>query len=161
MPQIAVIAGDGIGSEVLAEGIKVLESVTDDLEFIHLPYGADHYLATGETITPELVTYHGRSPSGDTPRGLERDGPLPVRSLPANAWGFHEMHGNLWEWCGDVYVWEPGDDPPADEKGAPRCMRGGAWTSAAKECRSGFREGYAPSSDGAKYGLRVVRAAGD
>jgi 3-isopropylmalate dehydrogenase len=53
MPQIAVIAGDGIGSEVLAEGIKVLESVTDDLEFIHLPYGADHYLATGETITPE------------------------------------------------------------------------------------------------------------
>ncbi len=53
MPQIAVIAGDGIGSEVLAEGIKVLNAVADDLEFEHLPYGADHYLATGETITPE------------------------------------------------------------------------------------------------------------
>ena len=53
MPNIAVIAGDGIGKEVLDEGIKVLQHVAPDLRFDHLPYGADHYLATGETITPE------------------------------------------------------------------------------------------------------------
>jgi formylglycine-generating enzyme required for sulfatase activity len=115
----------------------------------------------GETITPELVNYHGRYPYGDTERGLERKGPLPVRSLPANPWGFHEMHGNLWEWCEDEYHWDPTSIPPwKSDEGASRSMRGGAWTSAAKECRSGFREGYAPSSDGSKYGLRVVRAVG-
>ncbi len=52
MPRIAVIPGDGIGTEVLAEGIKVLDAVADDLSFEQLPYGADHYLATGESITP-------------------------------------------------------------------------------------------------------------
>jgi len=53
MANIAVIAGDGIGKEVLDEGIKVLQHIAPDLRFDHLPYGADHYLATGETITPE------------------------------------------------------------------------------------------------------------
>jgi formylglycine-generating enzyme required for sulfatase activity len=115
----------------------------------------------GETITPEQVNYHGRYPYGDAERGLERGAPLPVGSLPANAWGFHDMHGNVWEWCEDIYFWDPTDIPPwTQDEGASRCIRGGAWTSSAKECRSGFREGYAPSSDGEKYGLRVAKAAG-
>ena len=52
--KIAVIAGDGIGKEVTAEAVKVLEAVGQkfgrrfDLE--HLPWGADHLLATGETM---------------------------------------------------------------------------------------------------------------
>ena len=52
--RIAVIAGDGIGKDVTAEAVKVLKSVGDafgrrfDLE--HLPWSADHYLKTGETL---------------------------------------------------------------------------------------------------------------
>ena len=52
--RIAVIAGDGIGREVTAEAVKVLHAVeqtfgrTFDLE--HLPWSADHFLATGETM---------------------------------------------------------------------------------------------------------------
>lgn len=57
MPRIAVIPGDGIGHEVLAEGQRVLEALDAahglNLEFEHLNYGADRYLETGVTITPD------------------------------------------------------------------------------------------------------------
>ena len=52
--RIAIIAGDGIGKEVTAEAVKVLDAVGEkfgrrfDLE--HLPWSADHLLATGETM---------------------------------------------------------------------------------------------------------------
>ncbi|HVL66018.1 MAG TPA: 3-isopropylmalate dehydrogenase [Vicinamibacterales bacterium] len=52
--RIAVIAGDGIGKEVTAEAVKVLEAVGQAygrrFELEHLPWSADHYLATGETL---------------------------------------------------------------------------------------------------------------
>src|SRR5262249_27891660 len=54
MPRIAVIPGDGIGRDVTAEAVKVLRAVSAasgrSLELETLPYGAEHYLATGETI---------------------------------------------------------------------------------------------------------------
>ena len=57
MPRIAVIPGDGIGREVLDEGLKVLRWLDRrhdlDLHFEQLPYGAERYLQTGLTITPE------------------------------------------------------------------------------------------------------------
>jgi len=52
--RIAVIPGDGIGKDVTAEAVKVLAAVSASsgrrLEPVHLPWGADHYLATGETV---------------------------------------------------------------------------------------------------------------
>ena len=50
--RIAVIPGDGIGPEVTAEAVKVLQAV-GGVELHHLPWGADHYLATGETVPPD------------------------------------------------------------------------------------------------------------
>ena len=50
--RIAVIPGDGIGKEVTAEAVKILETI-GGLDLHHLPWGADHYLATGETIPPD------------------------------------------------------------------------------------------------------------
>jgi tartrate dehydrogenase/decarboxylase/D-malate dehydrogenase len=56
--RIAVIPGDGIGPEVIREGVKVLRAASDavpglELEFHEFPYGAEHYLRTGELITEE------------------------------------------------------------------------------------------------------------
>jgi 3-isopropylmalate dehydrogenase len=52
--RIAVIPGDGIGKDVTAEAVKVLRAIADKsgktLEVQHLPWSADHYLATGETL---------------------------------------------------------------------------------------------------------------
>ena len=56
MPKVCVIPGDGIGPEVVSEALKVLDVVEAmyeprlDLEI--LPYSAEHYLATGETLPP-------------------------------------------------------------------------------------------------------------
>jgi 3-isopropylmalate dehydrogenase len=52
--RIAVIAGDGIGKDVTVEAVKVLEAVAQasglTLDLVHLPWSAEHYLATGETM---------------------------------------------------------------------------------------------------------------
>src|SRR6478735_967259 len=52
--KVAVIAGDGIGKDVTAEAVKVLNVVKDvfgrDITLEHLPWSADHYLKTGETL---------------------------------------------------------------------------------------------------------------
>ena len=52
--RIAVIPGDGIGKDVTAEAVKVLDAVAAasgrSLDLHRLPWGADHYLATGETM---------------------------------------------------------------------------------------------------------------
>lgn len=56
---IPVIAGDGIGPEVIAEGKKVLDAASEkhgfELEWIDYPYGADHYLATGELMPEDAL----------------------------------------------------------------------------------------------------------
>jgi len=57
--KIPVIAGDGIGPEVIAEGKKVLEAAGDNygfnIEWKEYPFGAEHYLATGELISEEAL----------------------------------------------------------------------------------------------------------
>jgi 3-isopropylmalate dehydrogenase len=47
--RVAVIPGDGIGKDVTAEAVRVLKAL-GGVELHHFPWGADHYLATGETI---------------------------------------------------------------------------------------------------------------
>jgi 3-isopropylmalate dehydrogenase len=59
MPRVAVIAGDGIGPEVIGESLKVLEAVeavyAPGVQIERMPWGASHYLATGETLPPEQM----------------------------------------------------------------------------------------------------------
>ena len=64
MPRVAVLAGDGIGPEVIGEALKVLDAVEQrfhpGITLERLPHGADHYLATGVTIEPETMRRLGR-----------------------------------------------------------------------------------------------------
>ncbi|MCD5409783.1 MAG: isocitrate/isopropylmalate dehydrogenase family protein [Methanocellales archaeon] len=57
--KVPVMAGDGIGPEVIAEGKKVLDAAAEvhgfDMEWIDYPHGADHYLATGELISEDIL----------------------------------------------------------------------------------------------------------
>ena len=50
MTKIAVVPGDGIGHEVIVEGLRVLQTLTPDIQTEVFDLGADHYLQTGETL---------------------------------------------------------------------------------------------------------------
>jgi len=118
--------------------------------------------SSGETIASEQVNYNGNYPYGKGKKGLHRARTLPVASLPANAWGFYEMHGNVWEWCRDGlrrYGSEPVSDPEGPED-SYRVLRGGSWIHHAADARSAFRNAFVPRgryvSFGFRFGLRLV-----
>lgn len=77
---------------------------------LRLPYEAEWEYACraetttpfffGENITTEQVNFDGRYPYNDAKKGECREKTVPVKSMNTpNAWGLHEMHGNVWEWC--------------------------------------------------------------
>ena len=82
-----------------------------------------------------------------------------VGSYPANAFGLHDMHGNVWEWCSDWYgnyPDTPQTDPNGPVTGLLRVRRGGSGNRDAQGCRSAIRIGVVPSDAGAGLGFRIV-----
>ena len=85
-----------------------------------------------------------------------------VGSYPANAWGLHDMHGNVWEWCLDRYgdypngaVTDPMGTERVSNRVSNRVLRGGYWSYYAKHCRSADRLNFVPSAWSVLIGLRV------
>ena len=89
--------------------------------------------------------------------------PAAVSSFEPNAWGIHDMHGNVSEYCLDSYfpVLPGGTDPRPNDKKGGLVHRGGAWCSTAEYCLAGFRNG-APNNNNfgetSHIGLRMVLA---
>ncbi len=100
---------------------------------------------TGETISVDQANYDGSAkPYGNGKNGVCRSKTTPVGTFPPNAWGLHDMHGNVWESCQDWFgVYPQGDlaDPQGPTRGEDRVARGGSWNAFPECCRSAYRVG--------------------
>ncbi|MEZ4269522.1 MAG: SUMF1/EgtB/PvdO family nonheme iron enzyme [Myxococcota bacterium] len=105
--------------------------------------------ATGDSLAPTQANFERRHGPASTPVG----------SFPPNPWGFHDMHGNVWEWCFDAYdaAGPPEQvDPVGQGEGASRAARGGSWASGAAACRSSARAQLGPWDRKSSVGFRLA-----
>jgi formylglycine-generating enzyme required for sulfatase activity len=115
----------------------------------------------GETISPELANYEESAIYNNEPKGEYRVETTKVGVFPANEWGLHDMHGNIWEWCEDDWH-ESYDGAPRDGSAwldsdglrSMKMVRGGSWGSYPRHCRSASRSFNGEVSN--LVGFRVV-----
>ena len=105
----------------------------------------------GPTISDKQANFGGRV--GKT---------TPVGSFPANDFGLHDMHGNMWEWTqdcwNDTYQGAPADGRPwTTGDCSRRVLRGGSWDYIPRDLRSASRGWNNPSYRGNIIGFRVAR----
>ncbi len=119
----------------------------------------------GDKLSSKQANFQGKPYNG------AEDGPslkraARVGSYPANAWGLHDMHGNVFEWCRDWYHRKlPGGADPdltsmrgtMNQDGTfSRVRRGGAWTDDGWACRSAHRLRFEPERRSDHIGFRIV-----
>ena len=114
----------------------------------------------GHTISADQANYDGTYPYANEKKGVYRQRTTHVGTFPANAWGLYDMHGNVWEWCGDWYGEYPkGEvvDPQGPRSGQGRVLRGGSFYNKASLIRSAYRLTHVPTHRSSNIGFRVAR----
>ncbi|MEO0970883.1 MAG: formylglycine-generating enzyme family protein, partial [Cyanobacteria bacterium J06639_18] len=105
----------------------------------------------GKTVTTDLANYNGNYIYGNSSNGIYRKETMRVGSFPANPYGLHDMHGNVWEWCLDDWHCNYKEAPidgsawcryncSPEQKTGEASLRGGSWLNNPKNCRCAYRE---------------------
>ena len=116
---------------------------------------------SGERITTKAAHF-ATGLAFDKSGGVART--APVGSMPPNAFGLYDMHGNLQEWVHDwygeyYYQDSPAADPPGPAKGTDKVLRGGCYTMFGADLRSANRKFAKPAITNSTIGLRVILVA--
>jgi formylglycine-generating enzyme required for sulfatase activity len=125
------------------------------------------YLKSGPTssLSSGQINFNGNYPygMGASGKSLERPAACGSFAESVNAFGLSDMHGNVYEWCGDSAGRHPTErvpDPTGSPKGGSRVFRGGGWTSFGDSCRASARGSlYKPSDKSSAVGLRLARVS--
>jgi formylglycine-generating enzyme required for sulfatase activity len=156
------------------EFIRKLNAMNDDYQY-RLPSEAEWEYAARAGTTTEFAfgnslgsgqaNFDGNHPFGRAAQGIYRQKTTPVGSFQANGWGLYDMHGNVSEWCEDVWH-ATYDGAPADGSAwlsggdlDRRVWRGGSWVVNAFNLRSTYRDRLAPAIRFHIMGFRVVAVA--
>ena len=119
---------------------------------------------TGETIASQFANYVGTCTYKAEAAGEYRQATVPVGRYSPNAFGLHDMHGNVWEWCADAWHRNYRDSPKngqirtSDRQPQMRAIRGGGWLDSPDKIRSASRSGYLETALNRTIGFRVTVA---
>jgi formylglycine-generating enzyme required for sulfatase activity len=118
----------------------------------------------GARITTDQANFNGKFTYNGSPRGQFRGKTIPVGSFPANAFGLHDMHGNVLEWCQDN--WHPNyDGAPGDgsvwegRSEGSRVLRGGSWLGSPRHARAANRDVNHTDYRDVNLGFRLCRGS--
>ena len=122
--------------------------------------GTDSAFWWGQALTVELANYNGNAPYDKGPKGEDRGKTFDVAAFLANPWGLYQMHGNVWEWCEDVFNAYHDEalrvDPLVHRRGAERVMRGGSWIDGGGWLRAACRVAVRPDWVYRALGFRLA-----
>ncbi len=128
------------------EAIEFCKAVSNKTgNIVRLPTEAQwEYACRGGTATPFNT--------GDT---------MPASSCKSNAWGLFDMHGNIWQWCNDLFGEDYANSPKTDPEGPKyngkcRVQRGGSWKCSPSACRSAALHGHTQNYGYDDAGFRVI-----
>jgi formylglycine-generating enzyme required for sulfatase activity len=116
---------------------------------------------TGETISPDQANYNCIESYQGGRISSTKDSTCNVGKYQPNAFGLYDMHGNVWEWCQDIYRSDFYKhsltiDPINDGRKGSRVIRGGSWNHPPVKLRSADRNKRIQGADRRHIGFRVV-----
>jgi formylglycine-generating enzyme required for sulfatase activity len=114
----------------------------------------------GDTITTDVVNYNGDYTYGHAPKGKYLKTTTAAGTFPPNVFGLYDMHGNVMEWCADVwhdsYDGAPNDGSAWINNNQYRLLRGGSCHESPEWCRSATRNRNTPVIRYSHVSFRVV-----
>ena len=116
----------------------------------------------GRTITPDQANYDGNYSYAGGPKGRYRKKTVPAGSYPPNAFGLHDMHGNVSEMVDDCWH-DSYSDAPSDGRAwtsgdcGGRVMRGGSWDNVPRLLRAAIRSRLDTGFRSSIFGFRAAR----